>query len=193
MSMITPARFNTAIVVAALVLAAAGCERKPREIGARGPVAPPPDPVSANIAAPPGKANLAEVAPKVEVKVTLNPQDIFSRTCSACHQPTGQGIPAVFPPLDGSPYVLSGNVERMASIMLYGLIGPVTVKGQQFNGAMVGFGPTLSDEELAAVATHVRSSWSNKAEPVNPAVFAAMRTKWGSRGPFVIAELGEEK
>lgn len=32
-------------------------------------------------------------------------QAVYSRTCIACHQPTGLGIPPVFPPLAGSEWV----------------------------------------------------------------------------------------
>ncbi len=33
----------------------------------------------------------------------------------------------------------------------------------------------LSDEDIAAVASHVRSSWSNKADAVTPEAVKALR------------------
>ena len=81
----------------------------------------------------------------------------------------------------------------MASIKQYGHSVPINVLGTTYQSAMAPLGAQFKDEELAAIATHVRTSWSNKAGPVDAKVFAAMRQKWGSRGPFAIAELGEEK
>ena len=124
--------------------------------------------------------------------LSLGGRRYFKTNCSACHQVTGAGIPGVFPPLDASAYVTGDNLDRLASIMIYGLVGPIKVNGQQYNSAMAGLGATLKDEELAKIATYIRGAWSNKAGEVEPSVFAAMRTKWGARGPFAITELGEE-
>ena len=126
-----------------------------------------------------------------EVKKILSSKELYEQVCSACHQVTGQGIPGAFPPLDGSAYVTSDKIERMASIMVYGLVGPIKVKGVEYNSAMAGLG-SQSNEDLAKIASYVRSSWSNKAGEVKPEVFAAVREKWGTRGPFNIKELGEE-
>ena len=42
--------------------------------------------------------------------------------CIACHQATGMGLPAVFPPLTNSPYV-AGSADRLAAIILKGNAG----------------------------------------------------------------------
>lgn len=185
------------IVAAAILLVVvvcAACERKPRQIGAPQSGSPAPvSSVSADAAAAAQSAHVVYAAPSAAVKAVLNAQELYVKNCAACHQVNGQGIPPVFPPLAASSYVVGANVERLASIMLYGLIGPVHVNGVLYNGAMVGLGPVLSDEELSAIATYVRTSWLNKTEPVDPGVFAEMRKKWGSRGPFLISELGEDK
>lgn len=115
---------------------------------------------------------------------------LFAANCAVCHQLTGQGVPGVFPPLDGSEYVLSENKYRMASIMIYGLMGPITVKGGQFANVMTPMGH-LTNQELAAVATYVRSTWSNKAGPIAPEVFDDVRKKLGARGPLMTAELNQ--
>lgn len=138
----------------------------------------------------PRAAYVADVMP--QPAGAIDGAKLYAATCAACHQVTGAGVPGAFPPLDGSPYVTSAKTDRMASIMLYGLSGPINVKGTVYQSAMPPQGQ-LKDAELAAIATYVRSSWSNKAEPVDAAVFAEMRKKWGARGPFNINELGEEK
>ena len=116
---------------------------------------------------------------------------LYAKNCAACHQATGQGIPSVFPPLDASSYVTGDDVGRLAAIMIYGLMGPINVNGTTYNSVMAPLG-TLGDDELAAIATYVRSAWSNEAGPVEASVFAETRTKWGARSMFQISELGEE-
>lgn len=136
-------------------------------------------------------SNVAEVAPNSGGGGRTG-QQIYAQVCGACHQPNGQGVPGAFPPLDGSAYVKSPNIERLASIMLYGLMGPIKVKGSSYAGAMPPQGAVLTNEELALALSYVRSSWSNTASPVEPTVFVKMREKWGQRGPFTIEELGVE-
>jgi mono/diheme cytochrome c family protein len=70
----------------------------------------------------------------------------------------------------------------VANILLHGVTGEITVMGASFKGAMPSF-EKLGDAELAAVASYVRSQWSNKAAPITPDVFAGER-KSGRTTPF---------
>ncbi len=147
--------------------------------------------VTAKHYAVPSNGTIAALNRKEAIKES--PQQLFMKNCSACHQATGKGLAKVFPPLDGSPYVTSDKVERLAAIMVYGLQGPIKVLGEDYNAAMAPLGNTCDDETLADIATYVRSAWSNKAGPVKPEVIAAAREKYGARGPFNIDELGREE
>ncbi|MCE9657374.1 MAG: cytochrome c [Burkholderiales bacterium] len=109
-------------------------------------------------------------------------KQVFTGNCVACHQATGLGLPGVFPPLDGSEWVV-GDERVVANILLHGINGPMSVKGSSFSGAMPSFAQ-LSDAELAAVASHVRSSWSNKAPPIAAALFAKERKAATRSAPF---------
>ena len=109
-------------------------------------------------------------------------KQVFAGNCVACHQATGLGVPGVFPPLDGSEWV-TGDDRIVANILLHGVSGPMTVKGVGYSGAMPAFAQ-LSDAELAAVASHVRSSWSNKAAPIDAALFAKERKAAVRTTPF---------
>ena len=62
-------------------------------------------------------------------------QVLFTGTCSTCHQPNGEGMPGVFPPLAKSS-VLAATPKRIVEIMLHGLNGPVTVNGKDYNSTM---------------------------------------------------------
>jgi mono/diheme cytochrome c family protein len=117
-------------------------------------------------------------------------QAVFESRCSACHQANGQGLPGAFPPLAGSEYVL-GEEERVVRIVLHGLQGPVTVKGQAFNGAMPAWADVMSDAAIAAVLTYIRSSWGNSAEAIAVEKVAEQRAATAGRTtPWTAAELG---
>ena len=105
---------------------------------------------------------------------------MFSMTCAACHQVTGEGLGETYPPLVGSEWV-TGSDARMVRIILQGLSGPVDVAGQSFDGAMPAWGGVLKDAEIAAIATYVRGAWGNKAAPITAEAVAAVRTATSSR------------
>jgi mono/diheme cytochrome c family protein len=100
--------------------------------------------------------------------------------CITCHQPNGQGIPGVYPPLAGSEWA-QGPTDRVLRIVLDGLSGPVTVKGTTFNASsMPAFGPSgsaWSDDKIAEVLTYVRQEWGNKAPPITADQVAAVRAQ----------------
>ena len=113
----------------------------------------------------------------------------YMMICVACHQPTGMGLPAVFPPLTKSPYV-NGSAERFAAIILKGNAGPFTIDGKPFNQIMPGQEAMLTDEKIASIMTFVRASFGNTAGPVTPDVVAAARKKYAEhKTPWTQAEL----
>ncbi|MFG6462070.1 c-type cytochrome [Roseateles sp. DXS20W] len=99
---------------------------------------------------------------------------LFASLCAACHQANGQGLPGVFPPLAGSEWV-SGKDSTASAIVLHGITGNLSVKGSSYNGAMPAFGGQLSDEQVAAVLTYVRSQWGNSAAAVSAETVAQVR------------------
>jgi mono/diheme cytochrome c family protein/lysophospholipase L1-like esterase len=115
---------------------------------------------------------------------------VFARDglCITCHQATGAGFAGIYPPLDGSPWV-TGSPERLIKLALNGLWGRLELKGGIYDTArgippMTAFRSLLSDEELAAVLTYVRNSWSNRADPVRPAMVGKVREATKDRGTF---------
>src|SRR3984893_3146144 len=109
----------------------------------------------------------------------LSPRDrgkkIFAANCQTCHQANGLGVPGQYPPLAGSEFTTGGS-KRPAMIVLKGLQGPVTVKGQNFGSAvMQPWDKTLTDQKIADVLTYERSDWGNNASPVTAEQIAALR------------------
>ena len=84
---------------------------------------------------------------------------VFAGTCSTCHQPNGEGMGGVFPPLAASS-VLKASPKRIVDIMLHGLNGAVTVNGKEYNSTMPAQ-MQLTDDEVANIGTFVLNSWGN--------------------------------
>ena len=102
--------------------------------------------------------------------------------CIACHQPTGLGLPFVFPPLTKSPYV-NGPAERHIAMVLKGNMGPMTIDGKPFkqHHADAGQEVVLTDDKIASVTTYVRNSFGNSAPAVTPYMVTAVRKKFADR------------
>lgn len=108
---------------------------------------------------------------------------VYTANCVACHQATGKGLAGVFPPLDGSEWA-DGDPRVLANILLHGIVGEIEVAGTTYKGAMPSFAH-LSDAELAATATYVRSAWSNKADAIDAGLFEKERKAGAARtAPF---------
>jgi mono/diheme cytochrome c family protein len=108
--------------------------------------------------------------------------------CAGCHQATGQGLPGAFPPLAGSEFAIAAP-EIPIRIVLLGVQGPLTVKGQRFNGTMPAWG-SFSDADIAATLTYVRAQWGNAAPAVTAAQVAAVRAALSGRTrPWTGAEI----
>ena len=105
-------------------------------------------------------------------------QTVYMQVCFACHQPTGLGLPGMFPPLASSDWVAAKKPDRIIRMVLHGFTGPITLNGKPFASPaplMPPQGAALSDTQIADVLTYVRSSFGNKAAAVTPAEVAAIR------------------
>lgn len=105
---------------------------------------------------------------------------LYTAQCVACHQATGLGLAGVFPPLAESEWV-AGDPKRLAQMVLHGVSGTLTVKGASYNGMMPPFKDKLGDAELAAVLTHIRSQFGNRAAPVDAKLVAEARAASSAR------------
>ena len=91
----------------------------------------------------------------------------FQSYCAACHKLDGTGQENGPPPLAGSNWV-AGPETRIIKIVLHGLRGSIEVKGKTYDLEMLSFGPILSDEEIAATLSYVRSHLGNSLPPISP-------------------------
>lgn len=119
------------------------------------------------VAPPPG-------APKSKTEKIELGRRLFTSICAACHQPTGQGLPNVFPPLASSDY-LNADKNRAIKIVINGRQGEVIVNGRKFNNSMPKF--PLGDDDIANVLTFVYNSFGNAGLEVTPDEVKVLRTQ----------------
>ena len=97
---------------------------------------------------------------------------VYAKTCVACHQVTGAGIPGAFPPLAKSDY-LNADVNRAIKQVIKGSNIPMTVNGKKYTTAMPP--QALSDQQVADVLTYVYANWGNSKKVVTLAMVKAQK------------------
>ncbi|GGB87330.1 cytochrome c [Novosphingobium endophyticum] len=92
---------------------------------------------------------------------------MYTVHCGTCHLPEGQGDRILGVPLAGNPVVQAHDPSSLINVVLYGpdLPPPPFASGRT---RMPPFGKRLSDEDIAAIATYLRSQFGNQAGAVTP-------------------------
>jgi mono/diheme cytochrome c family protein len=123
---------------------------------------------------------------------------IWQDSCSACHRADGSGVPGYFPPLKANPNVQQSDPTTLIHFILAGT-RKVPTDGAPTPLSMPAYHWKLSDAQVAAVATYVRNSWGNRAEPVQPDAIEEVRKKLdlhalpaARRSPANLANAGPE-
>jgi mono/diheme cytochrome c family protein len=146
-------------------------------------------PAPAPAAAPAAPVAATNVFVKASDEQMKRGAAVYARTCIACHQPTGLGLPPVFPPLANAP-IVAGNPELPVKFILQGLMGPITVNGMTYNSMMPPVAG-VSDDDIADVLTYVRQSFGNQANAVTADQVKAIRAATAGRTTmWTTAELG---
>ena len=121
----------------------------------------------------PEDANASKLAKPTSLAERIEDgKSIYNKTCFACHQANGEGLPNAFPPLAKSDY-LNADINRAIEIVLKGKTGEIAVNGKKYNSVMTA--QTLTDEEVANVLTFVYSTWGNNKKEITPDMVAKMR------------------
>ncbi len=90
---------------------------------------------------------------------------VYAAHCASCHGANGEGVPGVFPPMKEDPVVTAAAPSRHVAIVLFGL-EHVAINGVNYAAEMPAHKDELSDEEIAAVVNHERTSWGNSAPTI---------------------------
>lgn len=144
---------------------------KPMAAGAAGlpaPTTPAPatTPPATTTTTPAEAAPAAPLSAADELKAAMiRGEQVYLKTCVACHQQAGTGIPPTFPALKGSAITTGPVADHINKVM----------NGKQ-GTAMVPFKDQLSDQEIADVITYERNAWDNNTGTlVKPEQIKAVR------------------
>jgi mono/diheme cytochrome c family protein len=100
---------------------------------------------------------------------------IYEQQCVACHKADGKGEPTTYPPLAGARSLTVQSAINPIRIVLNGGYPPSTGGNPRPHG-MPPFGAFLSDAEVAAVVSYVRTSWGNQGGVVSPVEVGRLRS-----------------
>lgn len=101
---------------------------------------------------------------------------VYETMCKSCHGDQGQGVPDAYPALAGNRTVTMPNPNNLIQTILWGGYTPATARNPRPFG-MPPFVLNLSDRELAALSTYLRSSWGNLSAPVTELEVSQAREK----------------
>lgn len=84
---------------------------------------------------------------------------LYTKHCSNCHQATGGGLGRVYPPVNNSDF-MDKNFKQVICLIKNGFQGEMIVNEENYNQGMPGI-PSLTDIEVAEIATYIYNSWTN--------------------------------
>lgn len=90
----------------------------------------------------------------------------YAQHCADCHGEQGEGSAGVASALRGNRAVLMDRPDNVIRTVLGGGYGPATAANPRPHG-MPPFAIALSNEDVAAVVTFIRSAWGHEASAVN--------------------------
>lgn len=121
-------------------------------------------------------ADEGDVAAAASADVVREGESLYNVHCGTCHLPTGLGGPDSGPRLAGGSLVVQANdPASLINVILYGpeLPDPPLIKHAW--KVMEPFADELTDEEVAALTSFLRSSWGNKGGAVTVKQVEAQR------------------
>jgi mono/diheme cytochrome c family protein len=90
---------------------------------------------------------------------------IFDQRCAACHGAEGRGKLPHYPPLARNQSIGMSSAVNPIRMVLNGGYPPGTARNPMPYG-MPPFAQELSDNDIAAVVTYIRTAWGNRGAPV---------------------------
>jgi mono/diheme cytochrome c family protein len=90
---------------------------------------------------------------------------LYGEHCAQCHGEHGEGGGRAYPTLAGHRAVTQGSPANLVKIVLHGGFPPATAVHPRPYG-MPPFGQSLTDAQIAAIASFVRGAWGNSAPAV---------------------------
>lgn len=112
------------------------------------------------------RARQLRVTERETQRLLQSGESLYREHCADCHGDNGEGAIDRYPALAGNRVVTADSARNAIRIVVDGGFGPSTAGNPQPYG-MPPFGHRLSDRDIAAVLSHVRSAWGNAAPAVS--------------------------
>ena len=116
---------------------------------------------------------------------------VYETVCGICHGQDGMGKPNPVPPLAGSEWVIAAVFVASRKFRWW-IECNLHVDGKDWNLNMAPMGAALSDADLAAVLTYIRSSWRYKADAVSADDVKAIRAAVAGHPAITGAQLKDD-
>jgi mono/diheme cytochrome c family protein len=110
-----------------------------------------------------------------DVASLKNGEAVYDAHCGTCHQPNGMGAEDSGPRLAGSPVVQAEDPATLINNILYGPTTPDPAPRQRRWRKMEGFDEDISDDDIADLASYLRSAWNNTGGAVTADQVARQR------------------
>jgi mono/diheme cytochrome c family protein len=91
---------------------------------------------------------------------------VYDTHCASCHGAQGRGMTPEFPRLASNQSIQMESAVNPIRMVLNGGYPPATA-GNPMPYGMPPFAQTLSDDEVAAVVTYIRSAWGNHGTAIS--------------------------
>ena len=115
--------------------------------------------------APAAQSSQPSPLPPVAARVADRGAKLYEQHCAQCHGDQGAGVAGAYPALAGNRAVLLASNANLVQIVINGGFAPATAG----NPRPFGMPPSmlmLNDSDVAAVLTHIRRTWGNRAAQV---------------------------
>jgi mono/diheme cytochrome c family protein len=120
-----------------------------------------------SIAEPSPPPPLSSTLPRSEGSLLISlGKTVYDARCAACHGALGEGKPPHWPPLAGNQSIQMESAVNAIRMVLNGGYPPATEEDPRPYG-MPPFAGLLSDDEVAAVVSYIRTTWGNRGTPVS--------------------------
>ncbi len=100
----------------------------------------------------------------------------YEEHCAQCHGAKGEGVVNAYPALAGNRAVQLAQTTNLVQVVLYGGFAPATAGNPRPFG-MPPYVLKFDNTEIAAVLTHIRTAWGNRAQPVTELEVTQARSK----------------
>jgi mono/diheme cytochrome c family protein len=121
--------------------------------------------ISESSPAPPPAPTSALPTTESSLLISLG-KSVYDARCATCHGAQGEGKPPHWPPLANNQSIEMQSAVNPIRMVLNGGYPPGT-SGNPMPYGMPPFAGLLSDNEVAAVVSYIRTAWGNRGTPVS--------------------------